>query len=140
MRGMRGGYRSVDTAAMTWVFVYGTLRTGGAAEALVRAGVVERESAVLPDHALYGRRLAYPFAAPDPGSIVVGEAMRLDPRVAASVLADLDTYEGDEYRRVRRRVTLDDRQVTAHLWLVLEDHRPPEAERIPSGDWFRRDL
>lgn len=122
------------------MFVYGTLRTGGRGEAFLRDGVVERSFAVLAGHALYGRRLPYPFAVPEPDSVVVGEAVRLDPGLAPSILSDLDTYEGDEYRRVRHRVLLDDREVIAHLWVAAEGHRPPEAELIASGDWFRRDL
>lgn len=125
---------------MTWVFVYGTLRAGGKAEAFLREGVVERCPAVLPGHALYGRLLPYPFAMADPGSEVVGEAVRLDPGLAPAILSDLDTYEGDEYRRVCHRVALDDRKVIAHLWVAVEGDRPPESERIPSGDWFGRDL
>lgn len=140
MMGMSGAYRVVHTAAMTWVFVYGTLRTGGTAEDLLREGVVERRSAVLPGHALIGRRLPYPFAVPDPDSSVVGEAVRLDPSVARSVLIELDGYEGDQYRRVQHAVVLDDREVTAHVWVAAGTDRQPDDERIASGDWFRRDL
>lgn len=125
---------------MTWVFVYGTLRTGGKAEAFLRDAVVERCPAVLLEHGLYGREWPYPFAVPDPDSVVVGEAVRLDPGRAPSILSNLDTYEGDEYRRVRHRVAIDDRHVIAHLWVAVDADRPPEAQRIPSGDWFRRDL
>ena len=125
---------------MTWVFVYGTLRTGGDAEVFLRDGVVERSPGMLPDHALYGRFMPYPFAVPESDSVVVGEAVRLDPRPAQSILSDLDTYEGDEYRRVRHRVLLDSREVVAHLWVAAEGYRPPDAELIASGDWFLRDL
>ena len=139
MTGMPGAYPLVHTAAMTWVFVYGTLRAGGSAEAFLHDGVVERRGAVLAGHALYGRRLPYPYAVPEPGSSVVGEAVRLDARLADRTLADLDAYEGDEYRRVCRPVLLDDREVMAHLW-VADVPKPPDSERIRSGDWFRRDL
>ena len=139
MTGMSGAYPLVHTAAMAWVFVYGTLRVGGSAEAFLRDGVVERHSAVLADHALYGRRLPYPYAVPEPDSTVVGEAVRLDPRLAGPALADLDAYEGDEYRRVCRPVRLGDREVVAHLW-IADVPTPPETERIRSGDWFHRDL
>jgi gamma-glutamylcyclotransferase (GGCT)/AIG2-like uncharacterized protein YtfP len=125
---------------MTWVFVYGTLRTGGGAESYLSDGVVDRQPAVLPGHALYGRQLPYPFAVPDTDSAIVGEAVRLDPRFAPSILAALDVYEGDEYRRIRHRVILDDGEVNAHLWVAVEGDRLPESERILTGDWFRRDL
>lgn len=133
-----GARVSAHTAVMSWVFVYGSLRTGGGAEALLRDAVVERRPAVLPGHALYGRHLPYPSAAPDPGSTVLGEAIRLDEHRAADLLSELDAYEGDGYLRIRQAVSLDEEEVVADLWVAAR--RPAEDERIPSGDWFRRDL
>ncbi|MEX2280213.1 MAG: gamma-glutamylcyclotransferase family protein [Acidimicrobiia bacterium] len=119
---------------MTWVFVYGTLRSGATAEDLLAPGVVTREPAVLDGYALYGLTWLYPFVTVAERESVHGEAVGLDPVVASTTLLVLDEYEGQEYRRTTAPVRLSDRVVSAHLWVAKESTLLPEAERIASGD------
>lgn len=117
---------------MTWLFVYGTLRSGASAAHLPAGEIVERRPAVMPGYALYGRTSPYPLAAPHPGTEVVGEAVRIRPERTSAVLASLDEYEGDEYVRVTANLSVAGQAVTAHVWVA---RRPPdETERIHSRD------
>jgi len=124
---------------MASVFVYGTLRSAGAAGHLLAAITTRTASAVLPGYALFGRNQPYPFVAPRKGSEVRGEVVWLEPRTAASTLAELDHYEGTEYRRTSAVVELvgGDR-VVAFLWEAAGAGLLAEHERIVSGDWFDR--
>ncbi len=119
---------------MTWVFVYGTLRSGGAASQLLDGGVSERHAAWLEDHALVGGE--YPFVVPQPGSWTRGDLVRLDPVVADETLIALDRYEGDEYRRELVDVRVDGRVVTAHVWVAARPETVAGRPPILSGDWL----
>ncbi|MEX0757339.1 MAG: gamma-glutamylcyclotransferase family protein [Acidimicrobiia bacterium] len=101
---------------MTWVFVYGTLRSGATAEHLLAPGVRARELAVLDGYALYGLTWPYPFVTVAEGGSVHGEAVGLDPAVAPTTLLALDEYEGQEYRRTIAPVRLPDRVVLGPRW------------------------
>lgn len=123
---------------MTWVFVYGTLRTGGAAASRLADGVASRRPAVLPGYALVGLSHPYPFVVPDPTGVVVGEALRLVPARAPAMLVELDLYEGDEYRRTCAPVVVGDETVVAQFWEAADAAVVESLDRIESGDWFDR--
>ena len=134
MSGMSGRvFRSgvLKSFIVAWVFVYGTLRSGGVAAHLIDG---LRRPATLPDHSLYGRTHPYPFVAPRQGGAVRGEIVA----VADDVLGQLDEYEGDEYVRVEATVRTDPGDVVAQVWVAVVDPPLPESELIPSGDWFDR--
>lgn len=120
------------------LFVYGTLRSGGSAGHLLTAAAVRRHSATLGGYALYGRTWPYPFVAPKPEGEVVGEVVVLEPRSANDLIADLDRYEGPEYRRTVAMVRVGENPMSAHLWEAADTTLLVEGERIPSGDWFER--
>ena len=123
---------------MTWVFVYGTLRTRGAAAGRLADAVAFRRPAVLAGYALVGRSQPYPFVVPDPTGAVVGEALRLIPDRADALLVELDRYEGDEYRRTCAPVVVGDETVVAQFWEAADSAVVEGLDRIESGDWFDR--
>lgn len=118
---------------MAWLFVYGTLRAGEPASGLLDG--YRRIPAILPDHALFGGERPYPFVVRRHGSEVIGEVVSVPAPDLEEVLAALDDYEGDEYRRITAPVLFDGRTVDAHLWIAVSDQ--DESDRIPSGDWRR---
>ena len=87
---------------MESLFVYGTLQ-----DPQVQASVFGRVAQGQPD-ALDGYRrgeiaidgAVYWIAVPDPGSAIDGQVIE----VTAGELAEIDRYEGVEYRRVRVRL------------------------------------
>ncbi len=121
---------------MAWIFVYGTLRSRGAAAQLLEDGVVDRQGAVLAGHALYGKSLPYPFMTAEPGRSVVGELVRLADDRAATMLERLDDYEGGEYRRTVVTVRAGGSAIEAFAWVAIDPGALAEDERIDSGDWF----
>ncbi len=119
------------------LFVYGTLR---------------REAAprVLRPHLARARRMGggrlpgrlydlgdYPGAVPDEGcgAWVVGEVLTLPPDPA--LLARLDHYEDGDFRRVVRRVWLDDGS-SCPCWVYAYVRDPGEAPRVEGGDALER--
>src|SRR5688572_16273609 len=78
------------------LFVYGTLRTGEAARALVASHVVRSAPATLRGE-LYAFALGYPGVVDGDGA-VAGELLWLADLAAA--LPVLDAYEGDDFARV----------------------------------------
>jgi gamma-glutamylcyclotransferase (GGCT)/AIG2-like uncharacterized protein YtfP len=136
MTGMAEAYRGVTcwNPVVSWVFVYGTLRSGESAS--FDDGVAERHEAWLEDHALYGGR--YPFVTREFGFRTKGELIRLDPAVAEEIMAALDRYEGDEYRRELVEVRLNDRVVSAHVWVAARSDLVADRPRVPGGDWLAR--
>jgi gamma-glutamylcyclotransferase (GGCT)/AIG2-like uncharacterized protein YtfP len=122
---------------MTWVFLYGTLRSGGGADHLLADAVIERHPAVLEDHALYGASLPYPFVVEESCGTVRGEMVHLLPESASEVLASLDAYEGDEYRRAKVSVDVAGRIIAAEVWIAARPEEAVASGKIESGDWFR---
>ncbi|MFN8482927.1 MAG: gamma-glutamylcyclotransferase family protein [Anaerolineae bacterium] len=125
------------------LFVYGTLRPGGAAFGRIALFVRGIERARLPSHDLYDLG-AYPMALPGAG-VVVGELLTLHSETYTYALHRLDRYEGydaaqDDGLYLRRRVTVttaEGQAVAAWTYLGTAESiadRPP----IPSGDWLAR--
>ena len=115
------------------VFVYGTLRRGGsnhfrmAQASFVAVGTVRG--------GLY-RIDWYPGLVVDENAgAVKGEVFMTD----AGTIAELDDFEGSEYRRVRIAVVVGDGTgvgsvIEAWIWEWLGETR--EDQRIASGDWL----
>jgi len=124
------------TGGLSLVFVYGSLRRGGAAHGRLRG-------AELIAPARYQGRLydlgEYPGAVPsaDAGDAVHGELYRLPAVGAEALLARLDRYEGPEYRRERARVGLEARGEARECWIYLYRGDLDGRRRVASGDWGR---
>ncbi|MFL1464243.1 gamma-glutamylcyclotransferase [Roseococcus sp. DSY-14] len=119
--------------AVPWMFVYGTLRAGGANAALL-AGLTRHPATAA---GLLHDLGAYPAMTLGPGE-VAGEVVPLDP----ARLAALDALEqalpfgapGGAYRRTVLRVRLAD---GSHLRAQVYVMDSCAAPRIPHGDWAR---
>ncbi|MCG8417518.1 MAG: gamma-glutamylcyclotransferase [Proteobacteria bacterium] len=124
------------------IFVYGTLRVGMEAHSLIAERVVTSAPATIR-----GRLIALPPVSTEPlvvlpvgypglveghDSTVVGEVLTV-ARIA-TVLPMLDDFEGDQYERVLRHVTLQNgAQMTA--WCYVFTENPLQRRIIESGDW-----
>jgi gamma-glutamylcyclotransferase (GGCT)/AIG2-like uncharacterized protein YtfP len=113
------------------VFVYGMLRGGG-----TQPGRMAGEEFVTPATVL-GRLYRidwYPgVVLDDVGDEISGEAYAVGP----SLLAQLDAFEGSEYRRVRVEVNCGGGHrspFTAWDWEWLDSSE--ESRRMTGGDWF----
>lgn len=123
------------------VFVYGTLRPGGAAFGRFAASMRKVEPARLDGADLYDLG-PYPMAVAGAG-VVWGEVLHLNPLVYHFTLHALDRYEGyhpptDGGLFVRRavQVTLASGERSA-AWTYLG--QPEQVEgmpRVPGGDWL----
>lgn len=117
------------------VFVYGSLMFPQVWRRVVR-GTHDGAPAVLRGHRRSALRDAeYPGAVPDPGARIAGWIW-FD--VDADDVARLDAFEGDEYRRDKVEVELDDaRACEAQVYVFLE------RDRLATLDWdaaaFERD-
>jgi gamma-glutamylcyclotransferase (GGCT)/AIG2-like uncharacterized protein YtfP len=125
-------------AAVDRLFVYGTLRQGQTARSLI-SGQIARSMPASTPGAIYVFPMGFPgfceAAAGDDG-VVNGEVLWLTELAATFGL--LDAYEGDEFARVLRQVTL---QTGASTWAWIYELADPamarHGERIPHGDWAR---
>ncbi len=112
------------------VFVYGTLRQGGSNHFRM-AGAEFVETGVLRGR-LY-RVDWYPGLVLDAaGDEIQGEVFAVPPEQ----LAELDVFEGHEYRRIRAAVKTPygvPMQAWIWEWLMPTD----EGQRITGGDWLK---
>jgi gamma-glutamylcyclotransferase (GGCT)/AIG2-like uncharacterized protein YtfP len=78
----------------------------------------------------------YPGVVPsdDPADLVRGELFAL-PTPAAALLAELDSYEGPEFRRVRALVTPAEAS-PVESWIYLYTREATGLPRIASGDFL----
>lgn len=118
------------------LFVYGTLRedTGHPASRLLRRGARVLGSAVMTG-CLYDLG-SHPGAvrSPDPEHRIHGLCYRIEPGREELLLAELDRYEGPDFRRETVSVTLANAESVA-AWVYLYVRPPPAERRIESGDW-----
>jgi gamma-glutamylcyclotransferase (GGCT)/AIG2-like uncharacterized protein YtfP len=116
------------------LFVYGTLLTDQPAFPLLAHAVERSAPAVVDGLTLYsvGR---YPLALPGLGQIV-GEVHWLRHDHDATLLVELDQYEGAEYTRQQWSARLVQPSQLVTVWVYVGDPRisvnlPP----VPHGDW-----
>jgi len=100
------------------LFVYGTLMAGEPAHPMFAAAVERSAPARLPGAVLHDLG-AYPAAVAGMGD-VHGEVHWLDGAAFDAIIARLDAYEGEEYRRVRCPVWLDG-GAPVDAWVYLAD-------------------
>lgn len=115
---------------MERVFVYGTLRKGAAQELRMAGGRWLGKATVRGR--LY-RIDWYPGLVMDSAA---GEVAGDVFEVSGSLLAELDHYEGNEYRRVFVETRGD---VVGFAWIWEWLGKTDEARRIRSGDWLGED-
>jgi len=106
------------------LFVYGTLVPGRAAWEILEPWVVGTPESDAVAGRLYDTGRGYPaatFSGGDAGDdspgVVHGTVVVLDPERAPAALADLDHYEGPEYRRVTVR-TERGVEAAAYAWIA----------------------
>jgi len=122
---------------VSYLFVYGTLRGDAgdrASELLMR-----RARRVGPGR-VRGRLYdlgAYPAAVPSPHPQhrVRGLVYRIEVGPREVLLADLDRYEGSEYRRQVARVVLESGE-SVQAWVCFYAGTPPPGSEIGSGDYL----
>lgn len=118
------------------LFVYGTLRrdAGHSAHALLA-----RRSREVGYGRLRGRLYdlgPYPAVvrSPEPEHRVRGLVYRFEPELGELLFAELDRYEGAEFRRELASVMLDTGE-SVLAWVYLYGRTPPPGRWLPSGDW-----
>jgi gamma-glutamylcyclotransferase (GGCT)/AIG2-like uncharacterized protein YtfP len=119
------------------LFVYGTLRQGQTARSLV-ANQITRSAKATTSGSIYAFPMGHPgFVEGDGKGRVFGEVIWLTELAATFGL--LDAYEGQDFARVIRQVTLDETNEQVWCWIyTLSD---PGAIKVGTliqhGDWVR---
>lgn len=122
-----------DSPGLIPLFVYGTLRTGGALHQWVENGVRDSERAVALDHALY-MGPGYPFLVPDLASVVHGEVlwMRNGPELRRTAAMEVRAGYTMELIDVEVDSSPEPLPVLAFTW----QQGVAGTYRIPSGEWI----
>ncbi len=136
---VRGAARSLDCAALSRVFVYGTLMRGELRERAIRARKIEHASA--PGRLLHLGE--YPGLVPSSDRRVRGELVELDdPERALGELDAIEAFLGYGARgSLYRRVLIDartDEGSTARAWTYRYLGAIDGVPEIASGDWRAR--
>lgn len=116
------------------LFVYGTLRQGQTARSLI-ANQITRCVKAHTTGCIYAFPMGYPgFSEGDGKSRVVGEVIWLTDLPATFGL--LDAYEGDDFARVIKQVTLETgEEVWTWIYTLADPAAIKHGSLIPSGDW-----
>jgi gamma-glutamylcyclotransferase (GGCT)/AIG2-like uncharacterized protein YtfP len=117
------------------LFVYGTMRQGQTARSLI-ANQIAR---CVPAHttgSIYAFPMGYPGYAEGTTGRVVGEVLWLTELAATFAL--LDAYEGLDFVRVIKQVTVESGEL---VWTWIYTLSDPAAIKlgtlVPDGDWVR---
>ena len=118
------------------LFVYGTMRTGQTARSLV-ANSITKCTTAHTSGAIYAFPMGYPgFSETDGKGRVVGEVLWLTDLAATFGL--LDAYEGEDFARVIKQVTLETgEEVWAWLYTLADPAAIKLGTLIEDGDWVR---
>ncbi len=118
------------------LFVYGTLRQGQTARSLV-ANQIKRSIKAHTTGTIYAFPMGYPgFTEADGSGRVIGEVIWLTELAATFGL--LDAYEGADFARVIRQVTLEDgEEIWAWVYTLSDPGAVKLGTLIPDGDWVR---
>ena len=119
------------------LFVYGTLRVGQSARSLLANSVVRTEKAHTSGR-IYAFPMGYPgYSEGDGNGTVFGEVVWLTELAATFGL--LDAYEGEDFARVIKQITLD--STGEQIWTWIYTLADPSAIKlgtpIEDGDWVR---
>jgi gamma-glutamylcyclotransferase (GGCT)/AIG2-like uncharacterized protein YtfP len=118
------------------LFVYATLRQGQTARSLI-ANQIKRAEPASATGAIYQFPMGYAgFIEAAPPSQVRGEVLWLTELAATFGL--LDAYEGSDFARVIKQVTLDTGEpVWCWIYVLADPDAVQHGERIEHGDWNR---
>jgi gamma-glutamylcyclotransferase (GGCT)/AIG2-like uncharacterized protein YtfP len=121
------------------LFVYGTLRQGQTARSLI-ANQIQRTVKAYTVGSLYAFPMGYPgFTDLDgsaPATRVIGEVIWLTELAATFGL--LDAYEGHDFARMIRQVTLETGEpVWAWIYTLADPAAASHGTLIQHGDWVR---
>ena len=116
------------------LFVYGTLRTGEAAHAIVAPFVTQVVRATALG-TMYALPAGYPGVVADDRAVIHGELLTL--RDLADALPALDAYEGDDFARVLAEVTCASGTTWAWLYALASPELSRIGVRVTHGDWSR---
>jgi len=119
------------------LFVYGTLRQGQTARSLV-ANQITRCVKASTAGSIYAFPMGYPGYVEGEGQgRVQGEVIWLDELAATFGL--LDAYEGQDFARVIRKVSLEDsgEEIWAWVYTLSDPTTVKFGTQIQHGDWVR---
>lgn len=118
------------------LFVYGTLREGQTARALI-ANQITRCVKAYTSGWIYAFPMGYPaYYEGDQAGRVVGEVIWLNELAATFGL--LDAYEGQDFARIIKEVTLETGEIVwAWVYTLADPNAVRLGTRIDHGDWVR---
>jgi gamma-glutamylcyclotransferase (GGCT)/AIG2-like uncharacterized protein YtfP len=117
------------------LFVYGTLRDGQTARSLV-ANQITGAAAATTEGSIYAFPMGYPGYVEDGAGTVKGEVLWLTELAATFGL--LDAYEGTDFVRMIRQVTLESGElIWAWVYVLSDPTTVKHGTRIDDGDWVR---
>jgi gamma-glutamylcyclotransferase (GGCT)/AIG2-like uncharacterized protein YtfP len=118
------------------LFVYGTMRQGQTARSLIANEITQCVKARTTGQ-IYAFPMGYPgFTEGDGTGTVIGEIIWLTDLAATFGL--LDAYEGQDFARVIRKVTLDTgEELWAWVYVLSNPGAVELGTRIDDGDWVR---
>ena len=119
------------------LFVYGTLRQGQTARSLI-ANQIKRCIQATSVGSIYAFPMGHPgMTEGDGNGRVVGEVIWLTELAATFGL--LDAYEGQDFARVIKKVTLDEtnEQLWAWVYMLSDPGAAKFGTLIEDGDWVR---
>ena len=118
------------------LFVYGTLRQGQTARSLV-ANQITKSIGASTTGSIYAFPMGHPgYTEGDGKGRVVGEVIWLTELAATFGL--LDAYEGQDFVRVIKQVTLDDgEEIWAWMYTLADPGAVKFGTLIADGDWVR---
>lgn len=118
------------------LFVYGTLRLGQTARSLL-ANSIKKTEAAHTSGRIYAFPMGYPgFTEGDGAGKVLGEVVWLTDLPATFGL--LDAYEGEDFARVIKQVTLaTGEEVWSWIYTLADPAAIKLGTLIESGDWVR---
>jgi len=118
------------------LFVYGTMRQGQTARSLV-ANSITRTAKASTTGSIYAFPMGYPgFCEGDAKGRVFGEVLWLTELPATFGL--LDAYEGEDFVRIIKQVTLESgEEVWSWIYTLADPGAVRYGEPIAHGDWVR---
>ena len=117
------------------LFVYGTLRQGQTARSLI-ANQIQRCVKAHTKGSLYAFPMGYPGFTEAGDGKVFGEVIWLTELAATFGL--LDAYEGQDFARMIRQVTLETgEQIWAWIYALADPGAVKLGRLIQDGDWVR---
>ena len=116
------------------LFVYGTMRQGQTARSLI-ANQISRCVKAHTQGQIYAFPMGYPGFSEGDGK-VIGEVIWLTELAATFGL--LDAYEGQDFARVIRQVTLETGdEIWAWVYVLSDPNAVKDGALVPDGDWVR---